>query len=458
VDRGEPGNRFDGDPAHRDVIGPLIVLISLSAAGAALAWRASGPWSPAPAGVDPTTPSRATALTYLLLYIAGSIVLLINGESQGAGPLLAGEAVALFGVGAILGRRLLGATPYLPASNANGVRNGPMLALGAIGVVALATLIVQFGIPLIARDPLASRAGFSGLVFDIFRWLVPPAALVALGLAVTRGGRRDVAIAAIALVGVGGIEVLLASRALPFELAVEAILVAWWAERRPSRGQWLGLAAAGLIAFVGIQLVRGSPAGGFGGIADAAGFATRRTVDRVLLIHPRTLEVIATTIPDEEPYFLGSTYIRRISEVLGQPPRPSLGAWLFERLFPGEPVAFAAPGVAGEAWANGGPALVALIMGALGAAAVGLARLVGRLPGGPADRAFAAILIVALARTYATSLNGFLLTVAVTTVWWLVVSRGRPRRAADRLDGPRSPIRAMVGARFGGDDDEDEAG
>ena len=279
----------------------MIAVIALSAAGAALAWRASGPWSPGPAGLDPTTPSRATALTYLLLYGVGSIVLLIDGESRGAGPLLAGEAVALFGVGAIVGRRVLGATPSLPASNADGVRVGPMLALGVIGVLALATLIVQFGIPLIARDPLVSRAGFSGLVFDVFRWLVPPAALVALGLALTRGRRSDLWMAVIALVGVGGIEVLLASRALPFELAVEAILVAWWAEHRPSRRQWLGLAAAGLVAFVGIQLIRGGPAGGFGRIADAAGFATRRTVDRVLLIHPRTLEVIATTIPDEEP-------------------------------------------------------------------------------------------------------------------------------------------------------------
>jgi len=414
------------------VIIPLLAVIALSAAGAALAWRASGPWSPGPASLDPTTPSRAMALTYLLLYTVGSIVLLIDGESGGAGPLLAGEAVALFGAGAIVGRRVLGATPHLPASNADGVRVMPMLVLGAIGLVALATLIVQYGIPLIARDPLASRAGFSGLVFDAFRWLAPPAALVALGLALTRRRPRDLWIAAIALVGVGGIEVLLASRALPFELAAEAILVAWWAEHRPSRRGWLGLAAAGLVAFVGIQLVRGSPAGGFGGIADGAAFATRRTVDRVLLIHPRTLEVIATTIPGEEPYFLGSTYIRRISEVLGQPPRPPLGAWLFERLFPGEPVAFAAPGVAGEAWANGGPALVALVMAALGAAAVWLARLLGRLPGGPADRAFAAVLVVALARTYATSLNGFLLTVVVTTLWWLVVSRGRPRRAAPR--------------------------
>src|SRR6185369_8021443 len=96
----------------------------------------------------------------------------------------------------------------------------------------------------------------------------------------------------------------------------------------------------------------------------------------------------------------------RISILLGQGEHPSLGYWLYERLFPGETGGFAAPSVAGEAWANGGP-----ILGVL-----------ARLPGGPADRAFAAVVVVAVARTYATSLNGFLLTLVVSTGWWLVAS------------------------------------
>ena len=139
--------------------------------------------------------------------------------------------------------------------------------------------------------------------------------------------------------------------------------------------------------------------------------------------------MVATTIPEEEPYFGGSTYIRRLGPLLGQEDRPSLGYWLYDRLFPGQPGGFAAPGVAGEAWANGGPILVAAIMAALGALAVWLGLMIRRLPGGPADRAFAALVVVAVARTYATSLNGFLLTLAMATIWWVIATRlGRPRR------------------------------
>ena len=142
----------------------------------------------------------------------------------------------------------------------------------------------------------------------------------------------------------------------------------------------------------------------------------------------------AALIPAEEPYFGGSTYVRRISTFLGQEDRPALGYWLYERLFPGQPGGFAAPGVAGEAWANAGPLLVVAIMAALGAFAAWLARAFGRLPGGPADRAFAAIVVVAVARTYATSLNGFLLTVLVAAAWWFAAS-GRLGRLVQR----RSP-------------------
>ena len=234
---------------------------------------------------------------------------------------------------------------------------------------------------------------------------------------------RDRWIAAAALAGVGGLEIALASRALPLELAIEALLIAWWAGRRLSARAAGSLAAAALVLFVGVQLLRVGPEGGFSGPADIADFAVRRTIDRVLLIHPLTLELVATEIPAREPYFGGATYVRRISTLLGQEERPALGYWIYERLFPGQSGGFAAPGVVGEAWANGGPILAILIMTALGVLAQAIGRRLAGLPSGPTSLAFAALVSVAIARSYATSLNGLLLTLAVATGWWIATTR-----------------------------------
>ena len=419
------------------MIVPLLGLIALSVGGAALAWWAGGRLASRSEALDPTTPLRAAVLAFVGFCIVGSFVILVTGESDGAGPLLAGGALASLGVGGAAARHLLGPDPPMAPPQADGLSVGGLVLLAGVGLVAIGYLIGNHGIPLLAADPQASRQGFAGPVFDLFRWLVPPAALTVFALAVAKGTRREAWVAAVALVAVAGVEVLLASRALPFELAIGALLIAFWAGRRPSKRTWVALGAAGLIMFVGVQLVRVGQEGGASGAGDPAAFAVRRTVDRVLLIHPRTLQVVVTTIPTAEPYFGGATYVRRLAPLLGLDGRPTLGYWLYERLFPGQPGGFAAPGVAGEAWANAGPLLVAAIMAALGALAVWLGRMLARLPGGPVDRAFAALVVVAVARTYASSVNGFLLTLVVATGWWLVASGrlGRlvlPRLLADR--------------------------
>jgi hypothetical protein len=406
-------------------VAAIVAVAVLLAVGATLAWRAGGPPdSPR----DPSSPVRLTVLAYLLLYGVGSLILLATGESSGPGPLLAGAGLAAFGGGVWLASRFLVETPSMArATGAAEVhrtyRPWVIVGLATAGLAALAIIVAQHGVPLIARDPQASRAGFAGPLFDAFRWLVPPAALVALAVALSTGQARDRWVAAAALAGVAGIEIALASRALPLELAIEALFVAWWAGRRLSAQAAAGLAAAALVLFVGIQLVRVGPEGGFSGAADVGAFAVRRTIDRVLLIHPRTLDLVATEIPAREPYFLGATYVRRLAILLGQEDRPTLGYWIYERLFPGEPGGFAAPGVLGEAWANGGPILAVAIMLVLGILAQVIGRWLTSLPRGPTGLVFAALVSVAIARSYATSLNGLLLTLAVATGWWLATTR-----------------------------------
>jgi hypothetical protein len=409
----------------------ILAVVSVASIGAVLAWWSSGDETGPRHVLDPSTPVRAAVVAYVALYVSGSVMLMVAGESDGAGAALAAGALAAFGVGAAAVRAVAGRETSMQPAASSGFRRFGVAALAAVGLVAIGWLVLAFGLPLLARDPQASREGFAGPIFDLFRWLVPPAAIAVFAASlVRRDGSGDRLVGIAAIVAVAGLEILLASRALPFELAIGALLVAHWAGRHPSRRSAVALAIAGLVMFVGVQFVRVGPEGGFSGAADAAAFAVRRTFDRVVLIHPRTLEIVATEIPAREPFFAGATYVRRLAPLLGREERPTLGYWLYERLFPGQPGGFAAPGVAGEAWANGGPLLLAVVMAAVGAFAAWLGRVLARLPGGPADRTYAALIVVAVARTYATSLNGFLLTVAAATLWWLVASG----RLAGRVD------------------------
>jgi hypothetical protein len=403
----------------------IVVAVAVAvilAAGAAVAWLVGGRRDRL---FDPSSPTRLFVLAYLGFYGVGSLVLLGTGESTGAGPLLVAGGLAAFAVGTWLADRRLGPIAT-PVDDATIGRVSPLILVGlaGLGLACLAFIAVQAGLPLLADDPQGSRTAYSGLVFDAFRWFVPPASLVLVGIALARdraADRRVWWLAAGVLTATLLVLIELASRALVFELAIEALLVAWWAGHRLSRRVWAVLAIVGLVVFVGVQLFRSDPSRTFSGADDVAGFAVRRTVDRVLLIHPRTLEIVATTIPSQEPYFAGATYIHRLSILLGAPERPSLGYWLYARLFPSQPGGFAAPGVLGEAWANGGPILAAVLLFLLGVGSRIAGGWLARLPSGAADRAFAAIVAVAIARSYATSLNGLLLTLAVTIAWWLVV-------------------------------------
>jgi len=394
----------------------------LIAVGAGLAWWAGGPrgrltvwW----------TPVRVLILGYLILDGLGGVALAASGEANG-GPLLIGAAFVAMGIGVWLVYTSAGPPAAIPASFEVGpLRMWVALALVAVGLAMYAGLAVDHGIPLLSGDAQAARLGWGGARLDLFRWLVPPAALLCLGVALA-GRRRTLAIAAAgALAGVVALEVAIASRALPLELGLAALLVALWAGQRVRLRGWIVLTVAAALLFFGVLFARVAPEGGFAGPLDTLAFAVNRTIGRVVLIHPRTIEIVVDVYPAEESYLAGASYVRWLASVRGVDPPPALGSELFERLFPNEPPGgFAAPGLLAEAYANFGPVWALLVMVGLGAFAAWVGRWLPRASPDAATRVLAALIVVALLRTYATSLNGFGLTVGAAVGWWFLVESG----------------------------------
>lgn len=430
-------------------------VLALALAGGGLAWWAGGP--PNRTG-EPATPLRILTLAMGALVVLGSVVLAIEGDV--GGPLLVGAAMLAIGLGGWLGVRWFGRMREIETDVTAGPVRWTVVGVAVvIGAAALGSIVVRAGIPLLTGDAQASRSAFAGLTFDVFRWLVPPAALVVLGWALVEPSRRRLGIAAVAIGGVAAVEVLLASRALPFELGAAALLMLWWTGRRPRRVVWLGLAAGAFVLFIGVLFLRMGSSASFRDPGDAFEFVVDRTTGRVLLIQARTVAVAVEAIPDQEPYWYGATYVRRVSTLFGSSgDHPALGAWLYARLFPGADVAFAAPGVLTEGYVNGGPPLALVLMFLLGFGAQGFGTRLDRMGHGPVDRAAAAVIVVAFARTYATSLNGFVLTVAVTAAWWFLARPGSAEvlRAMVRRRGPRA--RQVPGDTDGADEAGGPAG
>jgi hypothetical protein len=387
------------------------------AVGAAAAWRAerSRPIE------DWATPLRILVAGYVLLYGVGAVSLPLTDPGVGPGSLLIGGGLLAIGLGSLSASRRFQSATWLSGNPIRGqVRWWLAILLLLAGIAALASIAAARGVPLLSSDAQASRSAYGGKVFDIFRWFVPPMALLVLASAIVRPTRNGWILAAVALGLVGGIEALIASRALIFELAVGAVLIFWWHGVRPARRVWAGLAFAAVVVFAGIQLIRVN--GGFQSALDLAQFTVDRTVSRVLLIGPRTVDAIVDIYPGDEPFLGGSTYLRWLAQLRSEPTDPSLGYVVFDRLFPEAPGGFAAPGVLGEGWANGGPILALALMLFLGGASQLLGRVIPRRAAGPAELTLAATLTVAILRTYATSLNGFLLTVAMAIAWYVVIA------------------------------------
>jgi hypothetical protein len=396
-----------------------LVLGVTMVAAVSVAWRSLGTNGSI---LDATTPGRLFLIFFVVSTAFGSMVLVVDGEGS-SGAAVAAFGLVAFAVGAAIAARINGVPqPLGPPARVGRLTIPVVLLLAAIGLGAYLAIAIRVGIPFLSNDAQGVRAAYNGLIFDVFRWLVPPATLIAMAVALARGDRR---VWILAIAANGGLLLLMfftASRALPFELGSEMILIALWAGRRMARRTWLALAAVALVFFVGVQLLRVSQEGGFRDLPDVAQFAVGRTLDRVALIQARALEVVAARIPSQHPFYAGSTYIRWLATLRGEPSPQALGYWIYDQIYPDQPGGFATPGILGELWANGGVTLVAAGMALFGVLSQSLGKLIGKFDRGAADRVFAALLVVAVARMYATSLNGFLLTIAVYGGWRLAVT------------------------------------
>jgi hypothetical protein len=172
-----------------------------------------------------------------------------------------------------------------------------------------------------------------------------------------------------------------------------------------------------LIGFAGIQVLRAyDQAAG-----NELGFAVGRTVNRIVLVQPRTLAALERVIPAEEPYFLGLTWLRRLGPIVGREDIPNLGYWIYPEVVEGaqDTAGYAAPGLIGEAWANfGPPGLLVFVL--LGVIAERLGALVAVRRSSAVDLAAGAMAILFLARTHALGLGGLAILIGLVIAWRLV--------------------------------------
>jgi hypothetical protein len=151
-------------------------------------------------------------------------------------------------------------------------------------------------------------------------------------------------------------------------------------------------------------------------------FAVERSVNRILLIQPRTLDALQTTIPAEQPFFDGLTWVRRLAPMFGRDDVPNLGYWIYPRLFPDQvTVGYAAPGLVGEAWANFGWLGLGLFA-LLGALVERLGVLIAIRRRETADVVAAALVTLFVARTHALGVDGVAILLVLVVAWRFLVA------------------------------------
>ena len=374
------------------------------------------------------------AVAWLSLHAAffgiGSAILALDGR---AGPaLFVSGATVAFGLGVAGSDRLARrrSRSHVASAGEPGGRSGSdpgrlrpaiVAVLAGLGILLIVPTLARSGLPFFAADITGSRSELAGLSLQALRVAVPALALsLLLGATRRRLGRRQLVAVGAMILGLATFDLALASRYLAAELlAVILVGMGLAGVRVPARAL-APIALTAVLAFGTVQVLRAYD--------QAAGreltFALERTVNRVVLIQPRTLEALQAAIPDEEPYFLGLTWARRAGPLLGRTDIPNLGYWIYPRMFPNQVErGYAAPGIVGEAWANFGPAGLALFV-VLGASAERLGALVARRRVGLGDIVAGALVIVFVARTHALGVNGLAVLLIVVVAWRVLAAGG----------------------------------
>ena len=291
-----------------------------------------------------------------------------------------------------------------------------ILAVGAVAL--LAPTILDTGLPLISADATTARAALVGLPIQFVRGAIP--GLAAVLLLESLAGRPAFGHRALTFVIIAALVAFmlsLASRYLVIEL-LGGLVLAWLLTGRAIAVRTAAIAALiGLAGFVAIGVLRAPEdfATGTGSVA------AQRTISRLFLVQPRTLDALQAAIPADEPYFLGLTWFRRVGPLLGRDDIPNLGYWIYPKVVDeSQDVAgYAAPGLIGEAWANFGPAGVAIFL-VLGIGLEGLAAWVATHRARVVDIAAGALAILFVARTHALGLLGVAVLLGLVLGWRLV--------------------------------------
>jgi hypothetical protein len=301
---------------------------------------------------------------------------------------------------------------------ADSVRWVAILGMIAVGIAALVPTLLAVGLPALASDITGARVAIGGIELQPLRVAVP-AGLATAAVVASRTRSRDLRIATLVWLAVAiAAELALASRYLAAELVAATVVALALAGRRLAYRSHVAVGAVALALFVVVGVLRA--------YGETNGrpleFALERSINRVVLIQPRTLDALQGVIPAEVPYFGGLTWVRRLAPLVGRDDVPNLGYWIYPRMFPDQATpGYAAPGVLGEAWANFGP-FGFVVPAGLGILAERLGAWIALRRRSAVDIATGALAILFLARTHAVGLTGLAVLAALVIVWRLLAA------------------------------------
>src|SRR3989442_4040081 len=198
-------------------------------------------------------PAVAWLALELVFFGVGSVVIALEGDA-GVALYLAG-AVLAFGVATWASDRIAGRRGAMPAAPESGdpARVRPVVAaiLVAVGILAIAPILLRVGIPFLVPDITAARVEVAGLAVQLLRVAFPGAVVAAL-VVFLRGRSRRAGWMAVALLGAALLfDIGLASRYLAAELVAAAVIAAGLAGARLPRAAVIAGGATALVGFGG---------------------------------------------------------------------------------------------------------------------------------------------------------------------------------------------------------------